>query len=261
MNFLPEESIKLYSGCAEKINSYQLLWSNGLPVLKSVYLTKNRLDTLSLIDIEKISSHLNHNKTMIRFIYRNSCHNVKNGGAIVEIDKEALQNELPSDADLWLLEPVKRTENRYCFNASINRTLEVVHLEILGEGFDISDLNKGVISAHEIISMPYPLVEGVFGEWWKWADFKICSEKDYMISKEIRERRLNAFGCNIDIPNKFRPLDLSMLETIRGYLKNIEYLVKQTNYDFFNISCSVLNSGRFIFWDIQTPEGKSIAYL
>lgn len=180
---------------------------------------------------------------------------------IVPVSKSHIMAQVPDQADVWLLEPIEKTDNQSCFNMSINRDLENLHIEILGEGFDVSDLNKGAISPHEIMDMPFPFINGYYNEWWKWAKIHICSMEEYENSIRIRKSRLKQYGKEITFPERFTPIRLELLDKIRTYLQLIEPWIIETNLRFVNISCSILKSGRFIFWDIQTPEGKYIAYM
>ena len=104
--------------------------------------------------------------------------------------------------------------------------------------------------------MPFPLEDGAYGEWWKWAKIYICTEDEYRNSSIIREQRLKELGYSIKLRSKFIPLDLENLEKIRNYIRIIEPWLIESRHELLNISCSVLKSGRFVFWDIQTPDGK-----
>lgn len=261
MYLLPYEKINIDTNCAEKIISYLILSRYGVPVLKSVFLSKEDLEEWNSLKQSRICEHLRSEYTMLRYLYRDSCSNVKNGGAIVKVDKENILSELPDNADAWLLEPLERHENRCCFNISINRTEGVLDIEVLGAGFDIFDLNKGYVSAHERISMPFPLEEGLYGEWWKWLKIDICTDKEYADTVQIRNARLKSYGYDVVLPLTFKPLDVTMIEKIRCYVNKIKPWFMDNRYEFVNVSCSVLKSGRLVFWDIQTPEGKMKAYL
>lgn len=261
MKVLPNEDIKLVSECAEKIKSYLILANYNMPVLNSVYITRDEIDNWEKIDTGIIRKHLKSDWVMLRYIYQKACYMIKNGGTIVPLKKENIQAELPIDADAWLLEPIPRTENRYCYNLSLDKNTENMHMEILGSGFDISDLNKGIMSPHEILDMPFPFEEGNYGEWWKWIKIHICDCEEYQNSILIRKERLRIWGEEVEIPDKFIPMDRGMLEKIKGYINSLIIWFVGSAYTFINISCSILKNGRFVFWDIQTPEGKTISYF
>lgn len=261
MRLLPKEMINISQGCGEKINSYLLLSGYGFPVLKSVYVPRSELELWGEEDENKVRVYLDNDHSMLRYLYRGACHNIKDGGAIVAISRNDIRSQVPEQADVWLLEPMVRTENRCCFNFSIDLDMQDLHIELLGEGFDISDLNKGVISPHEVIDIPFPLVNGYYGEWWKWANIRICTPMEYQDSVAIRKARLKKMGYEIALPKEFTPVSLELLERSRDHLCRIQPWILKNRPRFVNISCSVLRSNRFIFWDIQTPVGKYKAYL
>lgn len=263
MYFLPEEQyIREKNACYEKIQTYQKLSDIGLPILKSVILPYNELDKIGKKEESLIKRHLGSNVCMIRYIYKTTCCRVKNGGKLIPILSSAIYNEKELNADLWLLEPSDRNDNLYCFNISLNHTLDNLHIEILGEGFDVSDLNKGKISPHEYIDVPYPIHYGIYHDWWKWAKFYFCSQLKYEESIILRKKRIKEFktSYNTFFPSTFHPVDERFLEKIFFYIDIVEEKGKYNHVDFYNISCSYEKSGRIIFWDIQTPNGKQNAY-
>lgn len=265
MYILPEDNVskRYIKGCVEKLHSYGFLLSAGLPVLKSVIITREELDQWEGSKEKKIRTYLGNDYGMIRYLYKRPCHAVKNGGKIILISMDNIMKEMETDADLWLLEPSKRENNSYCFNICLNRQLENLHIEILGRGFDISDINKGKLFPHEWIDIPYPIRFGTYGDWWKWAKFYFCSQNAYEESVRIRKERLDKFKISskgiFDIC--YKPLPMEILCQIFGWVQTIEKLGFNNNSDFYNLSCSCEENGRIIFWDIQTPKGKANAYI
>lgn len=264
MYLLPDENF-VYSekGCCEKLNSYQKLSKLGLPVLKSAVIPYQEWNQISEEMEDKIRKHLKSSYCMIRYIYTSSCHNIKNGGKIVPVSADSLLAEAEPQTDLWLLEPSDRRNNLYCCNISMNRILENLHIEFVGEGFDISDLNKGKISPHEQMDISYPIEYGLYLEWWKRAKFSFCLQEEYKQSIILRKERWKEFQtlCDITFPETFHPVDFRFLEKIIGYVDRVEESWGQEKPDFYNISCSCEKSGRIICWDIQTPSGKKRAYF
>lgn len=263
MCILPDKNIytKYIKGCSEKVRSYCLLCLMNLPVLKSIIVTCDDLNTFE----EKgdiIKNFLRSNECMIRYLYKKPCNLIKNGGKIIPISKNFFLKELESNADFWILEPSRREENIYCCNVCLNRESGNLHIEILGKGFDISDINKGKLCPHQIIDLPYPIRYGIYREWWKWGDFKYCTQKEYEQSILVRENRLKEFETKqeIEFEVKYRPINLDFFETLLFYIQKIEENNIYHKESFYNLSCSWLKDGRIIFWDIQTPRGKLWAY-
>lgn len=262
--FLLDEGISGYlNSCNEKIQSYQLIAKIGLPVLKSVILSDKELKEFGENEKCIIINYLKSKQCMLRYLYRNAKHHIKNGGKIVNISKESLLEEREEGADFWLLEPIRREENILSCNISLDRQAENLHLEFLGEGFDISDINKGIVSPHEQIDVPFPICYGAYGEWWKWAQFRFCTEEMYKKSIDIRKDRLKKFG--IDYAVTFAPCytaaDRDTIESLLEWIARIEGYWIGDKPTFYNLSCSFQKNGRKICWDIQTPNGKIRAYI
>ncbi len=263
MYLLPGEKYQgPVKGCGEKIKSYLTLADLKLPILKSVVITNEELSGLRQEEQHKIEEQLKSHKTMLRYIYKSSFHKVKNGGKIVDIDKNSLLAEREPLADMWLLEPSSREYNRYCCNICLDKDQMNLHIEILGRGFDVSDINKGKLRPHEIIDIPYSICYGEYGDWWKWADFNCCTQEEYEESVIVRKRRLRMLKSNGNVifNKKFQPADQKLLEKIFIMIEKIEsnWVLKRAK--FYNLSCSFELSGRVICWDIQTPGGKVEAY-
>lgn len=263
MYLLPGGDYKIpVRGCGEKIRSYIALANLKLPILKSVVISNEEIQGLGQEEQEKIKVQLKSNRTMLRYIYKKSCHKVRNGGKIVDIYCDSLMKETEPEADMWLLEPSVRENNLYCCNVCLDKDRMNLHIEILGRGFDISDINKGKIRPHEIIDIPYPICYGVYGDWWKWAEFYFCTEKEYEESVHIRKERLKLLRSDTDVifDEMFHPADKGFIERIFRMIQQIESNGVWKRTEFYNLSCSFEVSGRVICWDIQTPGGKADAY-
>lgn len=263
MYLLPGGDYKIpVRGCGEKIRSYMALADLKLPILKSVVISSEEIYRLGQEELEKIKEQLKSDRTMLRYIYRRPCHKVRNGGKIIDISCDSLVEETESGADLWLLEPSIRENNLYCCNICLDKVQMNLHIEILGRGFDISDINKGKICPHEIIDIPYPIYYGAYGDWWKWARFCCCTQNEYKESIIIRKERLRGFQSNINIffDEMFCPVDNEFMKKIFEMIQTIESNRIWERTQFYNLSCSFEASGRVICWDIQTPGGKTEAY-
>ena len=249
-------------GCGEKVRTYLSLAKIGLPVLKSVIISNAEVKGLKETDCVRIKRQLEGKRTMLRYIYDQPCHKVKNGGKILDITREALMKEVEPGADFWLLEASRREDNRYCCNICVNKRQQNVHLEIVGKGFDISDINKGEICPHEVIDIPFPVYYGAYGDWWKWARFYFCTQQEYENSVFIRKERLGRLGTESGAMfyKSFKPVGTEFVERIFGIIQRIEVHEVWKRKEFYNVSCSFELGGRVICWDIQTPEGKTEAY-
>ena len=135
-----------------------------------------------------------------------------------------------------------------------------IHRVIVGKGFDVSDLNRGNISPHEIIHMDLPIRMGGQDEWWKFMHYSFSSDIEYQYSKRLRMQKI----CSMNLPvsglifnERYRPLPYDILEKMLRY---ISIIYENIDYKRFCVSCSVMY-GRIFFWDIQTFSGKNKLYF
>lgn len=264
MYFLPNMKLIGYkNACSEKILSYQLMAKIGLPVLESIILSNHEIEALDQETENVIKNYLNNKSGMIRYLYHDACYHVKNGGKIVQISKEMLLKEQEEGADLWILEPCRREDNILCCNVCLNREISNLHIEFLGEGFDVSDINKGIMRSHEQMDIPYPIPNGIYGEWWKWAHFDFCTKEEYLESLATRKNKLKKSGSGdrLIFSSAFKAVDISIIECLFSWIEKIENSWFEEKPDFYNLSCSFQKNGRKICWDVQTPKGKMEAYM
>lgn len=159
---------------------------------------------------------------------------------------------------MWLLQPIDRTKNIYGINIYVNKNLETVIIESVGKGFDVSDLNRGDISPQESMVFNYPVKYGWQNEWWKYIKINFVNQEQFDQDKFIRMNKLRKFGLNPseDIFDKnFIPMDYCLIEKLLYYLNLIDEIWDKS--DEYTISISMNANGKLVFWDIQTPLGKS----
>jgi hypothetical protein len=134
--------------------------------------------------------------------------------------------------------------------------------EIVGQGFDGTDLNKGEISPHQRIVINIPEERGYYCQVWHQARVSIVSQEEYEKSVTIRKEKLRSLSVPFsesDIPSSFISISLSTLETLdRLSCKLFGYFnFKET----VNISATITKDGRILFWDFQLPQSKTESYL
>jgi len=230
----------------------------GLPVLNSVIL--NQSDNLDN-SIKEIKGYIKSDYCIVRFVYLkpNSC--PRSGGFIIPITYEAIKNLFDKDCDLWLLTPIKRHLNRYGINVFFDKRNDIIKIELVGRGFDTSDINRGLIIPHQLITLRYPIEKGYYNEWWKYISISICSNDIYSEGKEIRKKRLLNMDIKYDESNfdsKYIPLSYEMVEKLIQYMEIIDEHISDDSYV---VSCSIDQNNKFVFWDIQTYSGKRKAFL
>lgn len=240
----------------EKITTYQFLANVGCPVFDSVLFDENEQITKEkLIELKEF---LQSEYCTIRYQYVKPSINPIRGGNKSKIDLEELQSKQVDGTQMWLLQPIDRTKNIYGINMYVNKKLESLIIESVGKGFDVSDLNRGDITPQESIFFNYPIEYGWQKEWWKYIKLNLVNLEQFNQDKLIRLNKLRKFGLNPseDIFDKrFIPMDYSLIEKLLKHVQSIDENWDKS--DEYTVSISMNSDGKLVFWDIQTPLGKS----
>jgi len=251
---LPNSEIQIPKNWS-KVETYQLLSKLGCPVLNSVLLTDSK--ELSQASIHEIQHHLQSNYSTLRFQYINPNSKPIRGGNLVKLDLLSLNKFRSNDYQLWFMSPLDRLENNYAINITYRKNFDQIIYEIVGKGFDASDLNRGDLNPHEIIYINPPQDRGNYGYITYRLKVNIVDRAEYLESINKRMVKLSKMGISVyrnKFCSSFEPLPLSMLESIDKYTTRVfEYF----DYDEdINISMSITSSNKLIFWDIQTFKNK-----
>lgn len=239
-----------------KVVTYLRLWRLGCPVLNSAILTEKQ----DLEYLGEVVSHLGDSVCTLRFQYTRACRSPIRGGNAVAITKTDLERFWSDDRVLWPMEPTNRLSNRYGINIAYISHEKRIVFEIVGRGFDVADINRGYITPHQIIKVNTPEDRGFYGEIWKRASVSIVSEDEYHNSASIRRANLEKMGLDVSklqFDQSFSPITLSMLERLDRFAQPV-FESYAYAYDIV-MSCSILEDGRTVFWDIQTGENKYAA--
>lgn len=236
----------------DKIRTYNFLYNSNCNVFKSVLLT----DKPTLTEVEVIRSHLSSDYFMLRYQYIRPTPFHKCGGNKYPINQEIINDLWDANAYIWLMEPIDRRKNLYGINIMVNALINKVIFEIVGQGFDVSDINRGRLRPHEIIETVFPIYKGYYSEIWKYMKVSIIDQKAYIETISSRKRFLNQQRVNFDeiiFPDFFNPLPLYYYYEMYDGIENIS---QNINSDSYCISCSIDEKGTLIYWDIQIPEEK-----
>lgn len=253
MLYLPSiaNDLRMY----QKLDTYITLFRVGCPVFKSIVIEKD--DQLTLENINLIRNYLGSDYCTLRYQYIRPNFKPVRGGNKILITSDHLTRMIVPDTLLWLLEPIDRLENNYGINLFFNQRTSTLYFECVGRGFDVSDLNRGNITPHQIILYSLPIEYGWNNEWWKYAKFFITSKVQYDTSKKVRIEKLQSLGLTADysiFDENYKPLTSSILERLMYFSEQIFSAV--CHEEEFVVSCSIDKNSNPVFWDIQTPTGK-----
>lgn len=254
MLFLPKQANAVCPGL-EKIDTYITLSKLGCPVLKSVL-----IKSTEPVETEMFHRFINYfgtEEVTVRYQYIRPSSKPIQGGNRYPLRFDAIAPLQSRDRHLWLLEPIDRLRNQYGINLRFQPGQCCI--EIVGQGFDVADLNRGQISPHQTIVTERPIRMGAYNEWWKFLRYSFTTQEDYVQSVNNRMEKLSQMGYRVTeqlfFP-QYRPLPMEWLEELLDYVSRIG---SQVDRDDFCVSCSI-SDNHFIFWDVQTPEGKKRIY-
>lgn len=243
-----------------KVQTYLKLAELGCPVLPSALLMDKR--ALEETSLQVLREHVGGSYCSLRYQYKIPSPKPLRGGNKALIQKDELEKHWKEELILWPVEHVDRVKNRYGINILYRPSNQKIVYEIVGQGFDGTDINKGDISPHQVIQINLPEGRGAYGNIWYQANNSIVSNEDYEKSTQLRREKLLKLGLTsgeILIPEKFTPLPLSQLERLDHYAQKV---FSHFNYEQeINISATILEDGRIVFWDFQTPDNKSKAFF
>ncbi len=236
-------------------SSYSKRYSLSITTSDLTDKTKEKLTKEKIVQLKET---LKSEYCTIRYQYIKPCTNPIRGGNKSLIDLEKLEERKVDGTRMWLLQPIDRTKNIYGINMCVNKPLNSFVIESVRKGFDVSDINRGDITPHEVISFNYPIEMGWQNEWWKYIKLDFVSREQFENDKLIRINKLKKFGLEpqMEIFDKeYKPLDYSLVNNLIYYVNLIDEFWDKS--DEYTISISMNNNGKLVFWDIQTPVGKS----
>lgn len=254
MFLLPEQAEMIEPGL-EKIDTYLTLSKIGCPVFKSVVIMPD--EKIDLKAINRLYDYFKTDEVTIRYQYIRPSINPIQGGNRYKLSQAEIASLQNRDTLLWMLEPINRLKNEYGINLYFH--YDNCSIELVGKGFDVSDLNRGQISPHQVISTGLPIRMGEYNEWWKFLKYSFATQAEYELSQIRRIQKLSKMGYIVSdniFNKKYQPLSMEKLEELLIYVSLIYAHVEMEDYC---VSCSI-SDNHYIFWDIQTPNGKKHTY-
>lgn len=266
----------------------------GYPILNGIIITSwDEKAKETIIDFCK----KNHFKELlIRIDKVQETGSAPRGGYIIDyknLEKEVTRY-LREERIVILLEPKSPYNDLYSVNALYAEDREDIVLEIVGPGFDASDLNRGDISPHQILSIPKTFLKNFHDIDRFLKQLYIVSPTEYKQSVEQRlikigmsyalrnelniskwsnkkiiqlsKKYLQESGYTLLLKNleRYTPIHRRHLQILLPYITELPIKLKELrirNEPTMVLSSSILNEndGRLNFWDILWPSLKYIA--
>lgn len=264
----------------------------GLPVLKGVVIT--RWDDRVRQNVLTFANARGFSRLLIRTDKTAETGQYMRGGYIIdlsELDKE-VNMILGAGRIVILLEPRSPYEDLYSLNALFTPQDENILLEVVGPGFDMSDLKRGDISAHEVIYVPRqrPIARKVLGA--KDVARTVVHPRVYRLSvrdrlakighmvtsrggkeyfapfrnedfEAVGRQYLESVGQTLLLQNeaRYRPIPLSLLRTVYSYIEGLPERAKQLGIEIEPMVVSMTffwPDYALAFWDIVWPRLKYV---
>ena len=283
------QALDYFSGCYKTLSIIYLRMLD-LPVLKGVAVVRwdeyVRQEVLGLFNTWGLSS------VLVRTDKKAETGRYMRGGYVTgigELDKE-VNTILGAGRIVILLEPKSPYQDLYSLNAMFWPEEEDILLEVVGPGFDASDLNRGDITPHETIYLPRQ----------KYPSKRVLSEKDikrtvvkpkgYELSVRLRLAKIGrllidrsnwlSYDLSTDVElesqgrehlqrigqtllleyeERYRPIPISLLRTVYRYIVDLPERAKQMkiNGEPMVVSMSFFAPDKDLaFWDIVWPSLK-----
>jgi len=273
-----------------KLESILLFKALSLPTLDAIVLTDFNNETF-----EVLRDRYPNKSFIIRTDKREEAKDLPRGG--YKSSTENLDLYLPKLIEdgriiILLAMPLSRYDHIYSMNLLFDYSK--IKIEIVGKGFDMSDLNRGDVSPHEILEIP--LNYNYKHDLWDIYDFmplNIISFRRFLISQEDYrksvKRRLCKIGKGLTKGEKndklpieeaiisarsyleaqgktiilednedYKPIPFALLHDIVKlvYYLPLEILSFNKPLEEFCLSCGVYFTGQIVFWDIVWPSIK-----
>jgi hypothetical protein len=254
----------------------------GLPTLPAIAITtwsQNVKENLTRILKEK-----NWSSVVIRTDKKKETgENIPRGGYLIEISKleDEIKHFLNAGRLIMILEPRDKYRNLYGINISYEDTFpDTFYLEVVGPGFEVSNLNRGDISPHERlrikrVSEDIDIMEKSVispAEYKKSIYYRLLHLGKFLVSKqklaanseaelvEIAKQFLknNGYDLLFKHENVYPEIPKKYLTKIKNFIAPLPQKMTELGLDVneFIISSTIYDTEELVFWDIVWPTRK-----
>jgi hypothetical protein len=239
-------------------------------------------------DIFRFLRNIGGSSALIRHDTRDEKPPYPRGGFVVpeSLLRDVLSFFFRQNRIIAVYEPLDPLLNSYNLNFLFESATDVL-VEVVGPGFDASDLQRGDLSPHETFSIVVPADGGVAQIRQKF----LITESEYQVSKEVRREKVRRRLEDLPTPALARAIHIGLgpPESLEEHLRStssplvesgsyipisktlirrtmeailssdiVNLFRKETGVGFpVNLSTSLVNLGkRQIYWDIVSPALK-----
>lgn len=272
---LVDEAISDLQGFSKTISILYLSKVN-IPILKGIIITRWNMDVEKTI--YDFCNKNNFPNLLLRHDKRPEIPPYPRGGYLVSIDNikaESLKYFNENRIVIWL-EPANYLVNLYSINIMFDANN--YYWEVVGPGFDASDLQRGDQSPHEYITIDRysgkildRSVPGHNNEYYKNSVHyrlikigkKVMSsdsiDNDQYIEHTVKYLKEKNYTLLLENINNYKMIPCKFIKKVHSHTHNLpEKLEGLISVEYpFVLSCGFVNKNyRLIFWDITWPKKK-----
>ena len=266
----------------QKIQSWLLLWRLNLPTLKGVIFAGWSPEVESLV--RRFANKYGYHALLIRSDRAPETGDYLPGGDIVSLDRlaEAVAKYLSLGRILFLLEPRSRFEDLYSLSVGFANPNEAT-VEIVGPGFDASDLKRGDTTPHEWLKLDIRddaatpniiqhriVSDAEYQRGWAERLEKVAHliRRELQIESEFENNTTvsaanwllkNGYPLLLDGREKYQPIPAHLLDEVLGQCQRLPAGLRALGRqeDAFVISLSLVGrQAQKVYWDIVWPSRK-----
>ena len=207
------------------------------------------------------------------------------GGYLVDLKdiEKDIRNHIAEGRIVIVLEPRNRYENLYGVNVMFeDKTSENLYLEVVGPGFDVSDLNRGQVTPHERVLLQRSAECRVLerstiapSDYRASVNARLAKIGELVAARQAMDRSLmthdelveigkhflsaNGYGLLLKHSEKYDPIPPEYLKRILYFAHDLPQKMSQMKLDtkLFVLSSTFFErSEELVFWDIAWPEKK-----
>jgi hypothetical protein len=253
-----------------KLSSWLLLHVAGVPALEGIVI--RAWDDTTYDEIQRFAKRFGSDSLLLRSDSSAETGQAPRGGFVVHGRQiEHLTRELlEQDRVVFLLEPASPFDDLYSVTLEPDPAWRQWLLEVVGAGFDASDLKRGDVTPHERI-------EAVAdnGDLWRIIKRAPAGADVVEAGRAIRYAKVAAMlGCGVGevaellrrrgeplLANAlfYKPIPEALVVRALGYAKELRPVLIAHGYGDrrVSISLSVLaKENRLVFWDVVWPQVK-----
>jgi hypothetical protein len=253
-----------------KLSSWLLLHVAGVPALEGIVI--RAWDDTTYAEIQRFANRFGSDSLLLRSDSSAETGQAPRGGFLVhgrQIE-QTTRELLEQDRVVFLLEPASPFDDLYSVTLEPDHAWQQWLLEVVGAGFDASDLKRGDITPHErieavtdngdrwriITRVPAAAAVVEAGRVLRCAKVAAMLECSVVEVADLLRRRGEPLLANA---RSYKPIPEALVMDALGYAKELRPVLITHGYGDHRVSISwsvLAKEHRLVFWDVVWPQVK-----